>query len=114
MKESKTNKNKFERGQEDVFDIEAADLGKLEKLKIWHDNAGMGAAWHLDKVEVVHTNKNERFMFPCEQWFSASEGDGQVCRDLVPLNKRQLSRANTATSLKDEFALELRCLFKYL
>lgn len=38
--------------QEDVFTVKAIELGKLVKLKIRHDNAGGGAAWFLDRVEV--------------------------------------------------------------
>jgi lipoxygenase homology domain-containing protein 1 len=60
LKESQ-NKNKFERAQEDVFDVEAADLGKLRKLKVWHDNSGIGAAWFLDRIEVVDTDSDRRY-----------------------------------------------------
>lgn len=38
--------------QEDIFKVKAVDLGKLKKLKIWHDNKGGGGAWFLDYVEV--------------------------------------------------------------
>ncbi|CAF5145800.1 unnamed protein product, partial [Rotaria sp. Silwood1] len=37
---SKTNKNPFERKQEDIFEIKAPSLGKLTKIKIRHDNKG--------------------------------------------------------------------------
>nr|XP_032809632.1 lipoxygenase homology domain-containing protein 1-like [Petromyzon marinus] len=40
LKSSKTNKNKFERGQTDEFTLEAVDIGALKKIKIGHDNAG--------------------------------------------------------------------------
>jgi hypothetical protein len=56
LKES-SNRNKFESGQEDIFTIGAIDLGRLKKLKIWHDNSGMGAAWFLDKVELIDKDK---------------------------------------------------------
>lgn len=38
--------------QVDVFKVSAIDLGKLKKLKVWHDNKGGGAAWFLDYIEV--------------------------------------------------------------
>jgi hypothetical protein len=28
----------FERNKEDVFDIELVNLGRLSKLRVWHDN----------------------------------------------------------------------------
>ena len=31
------------------------DVGELRFLKIWHDNKGIGSAWHLEMVIV--TNK---------------------------------------------------------
>lgn len=35
-----------------MFKVKVIDLGKLKKLKIWHDNKGGGGAWFLDYVEV--------------------------------------------------------------
>ncbi len=46
--------NLFERGKTDVFPVSAKDVGELQKLKIWHDNKGMGSAWALEMV-VVYT-----------------------------------------------------------
>lgn len=42
LKDSKTHKNKFERGMTDEFTVEAVDIGPLKKLRIGHDNSGMG------------------------------------------------------------------------
>ena len=39
---SKTNKVKFQQGQKDEFDIEAVDLGELEKVLVRHDGHGKG------------------------------------------------------------------------
>ena len=119
--DSSTHSNKFERAQEDVFTIDAVHLGRIERMKVWHDNSGLGAAWHLHRVELVcadekyttdleraRTHHTCRLVFPCEKWLSAKDGDGQISRDLMPLTKRQLSRSDTTSSLKDEFALEQR------
>ena len=46
--------------QEDIFKMEAADLGGLKKLKIRHDNSGPGANWFLDRVEVEDKMHNRR------------------------------------------------------
>jgi hypothetical protein len=45
-----TSRNNFERNAYDIFFVEMPDLGKLTAVHIGHDNSGMGAAWHLDKV----------------------------------------------------------------
>ncbi len=49
---SKTkNKNLFEKGNIDEFLINAnLNLNVLEKIRIGHDNAGIGSGWHLQKV----------------------------------------------------------------
>ncbi len=49
---SKTNTNKFERGQKDVFTIECVDLGDLTRARVWHDDKHLGSDWFLDKIEV--------------------------------------------------------------
>lgn len=46
LRKSSTHRNKFEKGNDDVFVIEACDLGRLSRIKIGHDNSGFGgAAW---------------------------------------------------------------------
>ena len=34
----------------DPLQVECEDIGPLQKIRIGHDNAGMGSAWFLDKV----------------------------------------------------------------
>lgn len=46
--------NNFEKGQRDEFVHETIDIGPIKQLKIGHDNKGLGPAWHLDHVEVIH------------------------------------------------------------
>ena len=35
------------------------DLGELTELDVWHDNSGLGAAWHLDYIEI-HSSANNK------------------------------------------------------
>lgn len=46
----KHNRNLFERGQVDVFNIEAVQLKHLNKIRIGHNGKRPGAGWFLDKV----------------------------------------------------------------
>lgn len=46
--------------QEDVFVLKAIDLGKLVKVKIRHDNSGLGGAWFLDRIEVEDGKRKKR------------------------------------------------------
>ena len=42
LKESQTNKDPFERNQQDVFSIPSLlSLGQLVKMRVWHDNKGV-------------------------------------------------------------------------
>ena len=36
----------------DTFEIKAIDLGELQKVRIRHDDSGIGAAWYLEKIEI--------------------------------------------------------------
>lgn len=79
--------NLFERGQRDVFNLEALDLGQLKRVRIEHDNKGFGAGWKLDRIEVTNLSTSEMACFPCDQWLDKKKGDGLICRDLVPTVK---------------------------
>ncbi|KAM3939741.1 lipoxygenase homology domain-containing protein 1 [Leptodactylus fuscus] len=79
--------NKFEKGQEDVFEISAVELGELKKLRIRHDNSGANAAWFLDRVEIIDMKDETKYFFPCQRWLAVDEDDGQISRMLVPVNE---------------------------
>ncbi|XP_075870025.1 lipoxygenase homology domain-containing protein 1 [Nelusetta ayraudi] len=81
------NLNKFEKGQEDVFDIAAVDLGVLKKLRIRHDNSQASAGWFLDRVEIVDNKDDTTYFFPCKRWLAVDEDDGQLARELVPVDE---------------------------
>ncbi|XP_015757568.1 PREDICTED: uncharacterized protein LOC107336976 [Acropora digitifera] len=78
------NRNNFESGQKDSFSVSCGTyLGRLSKIRIGHDNTGFGAAWFLDKVTVEDSKTGEEVTFSCQRWFSTSDGDGKISRELV-------------------------------
>ncbi|XP_053543932.1 lipoxygenase homology domain-containing protein 1 [Ictalurus punctatus] len=79
--------NKFERGQVDVFTLMAIDLGQLRKLRIRHDNKQASAGWYLDRVEIVDLKEETTYFFPCQRWLAVDEDDGQLARELVPVDE---------------------------
>ncbi|XP_053277048.1 lipoxygenase homology domain-containing protein 1 [Pleuronectes platessa] len=81
------NLNKFERRQEDVFIVAAIDLGPLKKLRIRHDNTNSYSSWYLDRVEIVDTKDDTTYYFPCNRWLAVDEDDGQIARELVPVDE---------------------------
>jgi hypothetical protein len=44
------NKNPFEKGEIDKFSVKGDYVGELTKLRIEHDNSGLGPGWFLDRV----------------------------------------------------------------
>ncbi|XP_023264384.1 lipoxygenase homology domain-containing protein 1 [Seriola lalandi dorsalis] len=81
------NLNKFEKDQEDIFNITAVDLGILKKLRIRHDNRQASAGWFLDRVEIVDNKDDSTYFFPCKRWLAIDEDDGQLARELVPVDE---------------------------
>uniref|UniRef100_A0A8D0FQV7 Lipoxygenase homology domains 1 n=1 Tax=Strix occidentalis caurina TaxID=311401 RepID=A0A8D0FQV7_STROC len=81
------NFNKFEKGQVDVFTIKAIDLGELKKLRIRHDNTGASPSWFLERVEIVDLKESTTYYFPCQRWLAVEEDDGQIVRELVPVDE---------------------------
>ncbi|XP_054613031.1 lipoxygenase homology domain-containing protein 1-like isoform X2 [Dunckerocampus dactyliophorus] len=86
------NLNKFEKGQEDFFSITAVDLGTLKKLRTRHDNSQAAAGWFLDRVEIVDNKDDTTYFFPCKRWLAVDEDDGQLARELVPVDEAFMKR----------------------
>ena len=71
---------------DDVLQME--DVGDpLEKIRIGHDDSGIGPAWHLTKVEVRKMLRGQKgsvlYEFPCNRWLAKNREDGAIARDLV-------------------------------
>ncbi|XP_068705662.1 uncharacterized protein [Montipora foliosa] len=112
------NKNNFESGQKDSFSISCETyLGRLTKIRIGHDNSGFGAAWFLDKVTVEDPNTREEVIFSCQRWFSSSDGDGQILRELVRDDKDEetiVSEVNESEKVADLQSVdEVRAIEEY-
>ncbi|XP_076005611.1 lipoxygenase homology domain-containing protein 1 [Genypterus blacodes] len=86
------NMNKFEAEQEDNFTLTAIDLGALKKLRIRHDNSKCNSAWYLDRVEIVDTQEDMTYYFPCNRWLAVDEDDGQIVRELVSVDEAFMRR----------------------
>eukprot|EP00736_Rhodelphis_marinus_P000918 Rmarinus@m.27357 len=79
-----SGKNDFERGHCDPYRIESPDLGDLQKIRIGHDNSGLGPGWMLDKVIIKNETTGKTWSFPCMRWFDKKEDDGLIERELLP------------------------------
>lgn len=85
---SKNNSQKFQRGQIDVFEIEAVSLENLTHIEIGHDRKGHGAGMYLDKVVISEKDDSAKeYVFPCRAWLDDREGDGKTWKTLPVLGK---------------------------
>ena len=109
LRNSLSHGDKFERGRTDVFRVEAADLGKLQKIRIGHDNSGFGASWFLDRVEVEVPSSASKFTFNCGRWLSKSDDDKQIERELL-VDKEEVTTdpASVATYECHVFTADVR------
>uniref|UniRef100_A0A8C8DR79 Lipoxygenase homology PLAT domains 1a n=1 Tax=Oryzias sinensis TaxID=183150 RepID=A0A8C8DR79_9TELE len=76
------NSDNFEQGQIDKFVIEMPDIGKLLKLRIWHEKRNPFAGWHLAKVTLLKTLTMEKYSFECGRWLDINEDDNEIVREL--------------------------------
>jgi hypothetical protein len=84
LETSKSNKNKFERNQTDVFEIKESDVGDIRKIRIGHDGTGPGSGWHLKEVIIDAPKLGQKWHFPCGRWLDKKEEDGKIERELYP------------------------------
>jgi polycystin 1L2 len=69
-------------------------LGNLLYLRIWHDNSGQGSnkSWHLNLVNVVDLQTNEKSCFVCNNWLAVEKGDGITDRVLSIACNKDMTR----------------------
>ncbi|XP_034152949.1 lipoxygenase homology domain-containing protein 1-like, partial [Esox lucius] len=72
----------FEQGQLDKFMIEMPDIGKLTKLRIWHEKRHPFAGWHFARATVMKTLTREKYSFNCGRWLDINEDDNEIIREL--------------------------------
>ncbi len=56
--------------------------GFIFHCSIGHDNAGLGGAWYLDRVEIEVPSLGKKWLATCEKWLSKKKGDGLIEREI--------------------------------
>ncbi|XP_023225224.1 uncharacterized protein LOC111626157 [Centruroides sculpturatus] len=77
----------FRRGAMDTFVMSVArPLGKLNYIRIWHDNKGKGKfrSWFLSFIVVRDVQTGAKFEFVVNKWLAVEKDDGLIDR-LVPV-----------------------------
>lgn len=78
------NLNNFEKNNTDEFHVQFESLGAIRRIRIEHDNSGVGPGWFLDYVLIQNMDTGKRYVFILRDWIAEDEGDGSLFRDLYP------------------------------
>lgn len=84
----------FRQGGVDSFIMSVnRPLGKLNYLRVWHDNSGVSdmASWFLKYIIVHDLQTRERFYFLCDNWLAVERADGKIDRTLAVANEKQVA-----------------------
>jgi len=68
----------------DEFEIECPGVGKLDKIKIGHNNKGPGAGWYLNKIIIDDLDRHKVYEFLADRWLAEDEDDGKTSIFLYP------------------------------
>jgi len=75
-------KGKFDRGQTHKHDFQGKEIGAITKIRLGHDNSGLGPGWLVESVTIKNLRTGDSYLFPVNQWFDKSEADGKIVRDI--------------------------------
>ncbi|XP_047664341.1 polycystic kidney disease 1 like 1 isoform X2 [Tachysurus fulvidraco] len=83
----------------------AQSLGQLWQVCLWHNGGGTSPSWFLNHVMVKDIVDGSSWTFLAQCWLAVDEGDGQVERKLLALDRqltfRELLHLNLADYLED-------------
>ncbi|XP_038056107.1 uncharacterized protein LOC119728107 [Patiria miniata] len=72
----------FQPGTEEEFEISVGDIGPVSKIRLEHDNSGDSPAWHVNSVTMKDLDTNEELDFKMDRWLARDEDDGQICHEV--------------------------------
>ncbi|VDL19697.1 unnamed protein product [Hymenolepis diminuta] len=90
--------------REAIFRVEAIDLGKINKIRLRHDNTGTSPDWHIQDVTVIEsTGDNEReYLFNCNQWLIASpSGSDHLIKEFLVSQTKQLQASGRSIHINE-------------
>ncbi|CAH1776005.1 unnamed protein product [Owenia fusiformis] len=81
------NQEKFRKGQEDTFRLDAIDLLTVNKVVVGHDNQDGGQGWFLDKILIRRLSSEGipevQYICQCTRWLDKDQDDGAIERELL-------------------------------
>ena len=105
---SKLNRNPFEQGKTDEFEVKCLDLKTLKRIRIGHDGRGFGAGWHLKEVTVHSEIDNRTWLFECNRWLARDEEDGLIERELEGIELPTIYKEASVNRFDENFSSSKR------
>lgn len=59
------SKTLFNRGSSDLFKVRCNCVGPMKKIRIEHDNTGIGPGWYLERVSHLFTFLSKSTVYLC-------------------------------------------------
>ncbi|KAL7979032.1 hypothetical protein Chor_015056 [Crotalus horridus] len=88
------DENAFHRNSLDIFQIATErNLGRVWKIRVWHDNKGLNPAWFLQHVIVRDLQIYKSYHFLVNDWLSVDsvENDGLVEKEVFAASELERS-----------------------
>lgn len=95
LRDVEPTRTKFQQGNIDHFMLTVPrPLGKIQSVRIWHNNAGADPSWLLARILIRDLQTDKTVWFVCDRWLAVEEDDGQIDRTLHPASKEDLVKFN--------------------
>lgn len=108
LSDSSSRRILFARGSVNSFTLSLPySLGRLFKIRIWHDNSGESPAWFLQQVQIEDCSTGDIGHFIANRWLALEKGSGKIEFEINAAGKKELAKFKnlfvfrTAKSLGD-------------
>uniref|UniRef100_A0A3Q3VSS6 PLAT domain-containing protein n=1 Tax=Mola mola TaxID=94237 RepID=A0A3Q3VSS6_MOLML len=88
------NEDRFERGQEDTFNMEIDDIAPLRKMRLRIDGSGSRPDWFLDQVITRNLTTEDVSVFTYEEWLSRTRGT-KICEMAAVVDEEMMVELTT-------------------
>lgn len=65
-----------------THDVALADLGDIQRVRVRHDDTGVGPSCYLDRIVVRARGTLQEWTFVCQRWLARRVDDGVTERTL--------------------------------
>jgi hypothetical protein len=65
-----------------TYQVALADLGEIRRVRVRHDDLGVGPGCYLDNIVVRAGGTLQEWTFPCQRWLARHQDDGETERTL--------------------------------